>query len=314
MTQAEEESSTPIDRSLLEGLTPADLRRVLPSYLSGFVDQPEASAKNHARISEIVSCWSDEDTHAILSGLLTLGSEHRLYPADPRGRLISREWIRDIVLNPTISGLDHLSDSAARGPTLLLCNHLSYFDASAADAVLAWSGRVDLADRLVAAAGPKVYQDLFRLLAAAGLNTLPVPQSTSFSHTEKLAPRELARRANESLGAATEALEAGFLLLIYPEGSRSRTGRLGPFLRGIYRYLSCVDGMQILPMAIVGTEAIMRVGNPKLRPGPVQIAFGAPLHVGPDGSPREILALAHARVAALLPEHLRPLPDEGPTV
>lgn len=310
----EEESSSPIDRALLAQIGPAELRQLLPKYISGFVDHPEAAAQNLAHMSEIVASWPDAAASAILEELHKLGDEHRLYLANPYGRTLSREWARDIVLSPVIEGLEHLAEASARGPTLLLCNHLSYFDASAADAVLAWSGRTDLADRLVAAAGPKVYQDLFRLLAAVGLNTLPVPQSMSFSHTEKLAPRELARRANASMEAAAAVLADGYLLLLYPEGSRSRTGHLGSFLRGVYRYLSCVDALQVIPTAIAGTEAIMRVGHPRLIPGPVRLSFGAALRVGTDGSPREILALAHERVALLLPEMLSPLPGTSPTL
>jgi hypothetical protein len=100
--------------------------------------------------------------------------------------------------------MEHLDRATRLGPTLPVGNHLSYFDASSTDALVAWSGRTDLADRIVAAAGPKVYEDLFRLVAASCLNTLPVPQSTSFAHTAKLAPRELARKGLEVAAAKDE--------------------------------------------------------------------------------------------------------------
>jgi 1-acyl-sn-glycerol-3-phosphate acyltransferase len=304
----EEESTSPVDRGLLVQLGPADLRRVLPPYLAGFVADGQASARNLARVARLVEAWSDDACGTILSELREVGSEHRLYPANCYGRVLSRAWTQDIVLDPTLEGIEHLRGALAQGPTLLLCNHLSYFDTSATDAVLAWTGHADLADRLVAVAGPKVYQDLFRLLAASCLNTLPVPQSTTLSHTEKLPPRELARRATASLDAAAAALTSGYVPLLYPEGSRSRTGHMGSFLRGTYRYLSCVEDLRVVPTAISGTERVMRVGHPKLTPGPVSLTFGAPLHVGPDGPPRDVLALAHERVASLLPDHLKPLP------
>jgi 1-acyl-sn-glycerol-3-phosphate acyltransferase len=191
---------------------------------------------------------------------------------------------------------------------VLLCNHLSYFDTSATDAILAWAGHEDLADKLVAAAGPKVYQHLFRLLAAACLNTLPVPQSTSLAHTEKLPPRELARKAIESVESAKDLVERGYLLLMYPEGSRSRTGQLGPFLRGVQRYLSCTHPLSVVPTAIVGTEAVMPVSDPRLHPGPVALRFAEPIATeeGAAGA-RDTLARAHRAVQRLLPPHLRPL-------
>lgn len=297
-----------IDLSVLAGLRPADLRAVLPGYLSGFVADPAAAARNRERITAVVSGWSEEVCAEVLAGMSDLGKpQHHLYPAVEKCRTLSREWSRDVVLSPELSGVEHLRASAASGPTLILGNHLSYFDTNATDAILAWAGHTDLADRMTVAAGPKVYQDLFRIVAASCLNTLPVPQSTSFAHTEKLSPRELARKATESFEAARDVMVAGYLFLLYAEGSRSRTGHLGPFLKGIHRYLSCVDGLSVVPMAIVGTERVMPVAQSRLHPGPVALRFGPPLVVGRDGSAREILAAARHAVASLLPESLRPL-------
>jgi 1-acyl-sn-glycerol-3-phosphate acyltransferase len=136
---------------------------------------------------------------------------------------------------------------------------------------------------------------------------LPVPQSTSFAHTEKLSPRELARKATESFQAAHDVMCGGYSLLLYPEGSRSRTGHLGPFLKGVHRYLSCVEGLSVVPMAIAGTERVMPIDQSKLHPGHVALRFGPSLVVGTDGSSREILETARRAVAELLPEPLRPL-------
>ncbi|MEZ4235033.1 MAG: lysophospholipid acyltransferase family protein [Myxococcota bacterium] len=135
-----------------------------------------------------------------------------------------------------------------------------------------------------------------------------MPQSTSFAHTEKLSARELARKALESVDEAREVLGAGFLLLLYPEGSRSRTGQLGPFLRGVQRYLSSTHPLSVVPMAIIGTERVMPVDDPRLHPGPVTLRFAPPIAVeaGPRGA-REGLGEAHRAVQFLLPAHLRPL-------
>jgi 1-acyl-sn-glycerol-3-phosphate acyltransferase len=312
--QVVEPETPPLDPSFLAALGPAELRALLPGFLAGFVADPATAAAVKARMTNLLAEWTDDDCRLVLRALADLGSEHRLYPALAPTRALSREWCRDVVLEPRLHGVEHLRAAVESGPVLLVGNHLSYFDTSATDAVLAWAGHVDLADRLCAAAGPKVYSDLFRRIASACLNTLPVPQSTSLAHTQKLSARELARKANESLEAAQRALTEGYLLIVYPEGSRSRTGHLGPFLRGVHRYLSCVAPMAVVPFAISGTEHIMPITSRSVFAGPVMVRFGPALRVDPEKGSRDLLAASHGAVASLLPEHLAPSAGTPATV
>ena len=223
-------------------------------------------------------------------------------------------WCRDVVDAPELHGVEHLAAAVAAGPTVVLGNHLSYFDTSATDAILTWAGHADLADRLVVMAGPKVYTDTFRRVAVLGLHTLPVPQSTSLAHTEKIPVRELARQAKASLDAAAGATAQGQVLFFYPEGSRTRTGRMNSFLRGVHRYLA-VGGDRptlVVPCAITGTHRIMGLDTTKLRPGKVTVTFGPPVAVCPETPPKVALAEAFHGVAALLPEDLRPESGTAP--
>jgi 1-acyl-sn-glycerol-3-phosphate acyltransferase len=302
----DEDSDPPLDRSLLTTLGPDDLRAVIPGFLAGFIGEPDAGAANKRRMQALVDGWSDDTCRDVVALLAELGTQHRVYEAHPACRVLSRSWSSDVVVEPIVNGVEHLLEARERGPVILLGNHVSYFDTSATDAILAWTGHGDIADRMVTAAGPKVYKELFRLVAAACLNTLPVPQSTSFSHTEKLAPRELARRALESVNAARSALLDGAVLLLYPEGSRSRTGQLGPFLRGVHRWVGCVDGVHVVPVAIAGTEQVMPVAEQRLYPRRVTLGFGESLEVGTDGDAHAILERAHRAIASLLPDHMQP--------
>jgi 1-acyl-sn-glycerol-3-phosphate acyltransferase len=275
---------------------------MLPSFLADYVDAPPGPGR--ARVAELVQTWSEEDAAAVRQHVVGLGESPRPYPADPRCRAVSRAWCEDVVLSPRVEGAEHLDAALAAGPVLLVGNHLSYFDTQATDAALAAVGRGDLADRLVALAGPKVYEDLFRRFAASCLSTLPVPQSTQFSHTERLNARELALRARASVDAVHALAMAGRAPLLYAEGSRSRTGRLQPFLRAAWRYAS-LAGMRVVPLALVGTPAIMPVGAVKLTPGTVTVRVGEAIDVAAVGA-REVLAVAHDAVAALLPEAHQP--------
>lgn len=292
----------------LSELDAGALRQVLPGFLAGFLADPSRADRNRARVTELVGGWSDTEALAVRDMLQSVGAEHRFYAADPTCRDLARAWSRDVVLEPTLTGVEHLRAAVEAGPTIVLCNHRSYFDSTAADAVLAWAGHADLADRLFSAAGPKVYEDLFRRVAAACLNTLPVPQSTSFAHTEQLPRRELARRAFQSVEAAGAALRDGYVLLLFPEGSRTRTERMGSFLRGVHRYLGAVPGAHVVPTAIDGTEQVMAVGDRQVHAARVGLTFAPRLTLDSDTSTREALALAHAAITALLPEECRPEP------
>jgi 1-acyl-sn-glycerol-3-phosphate acyltransferase len=296
-----------LDPSAVASLAPEQLRGLLPGYLASIHSDPEAAAKSRARTAPLVAQWSDESCRKIVALLATLGSEQRVYFADPRCRELSRAWCVDAFPTWKVVGLEHLRAAMEAGPTVLVGNHCSYIDTSATDALLAWSGAADLADRIFAVAGPKVYGELFRLVASSCLNTLPVPQSTSIAHAEQLPTREIARRAIASLEAATEACRNGLVPLIYPEGSRTRTGRLGPFLKATHRYLDLTESISVVPCAVLGTREAMPTGVERVFAGPVELRFGEPLP--PGLPPRERLRAAHEALAHLLPEDHRPLPD-----
>lgn len=297
-----------MDLDALATLRAPDLRAALPGFLASYIDDEWARESNRERVETLIRHWSDADLESIRDALGALGDEPRKYPAHPKGRGLSRTWCRDVISDGRVHGAAHLAAAAAAGPTLVVCNHLAYVDSQAIDAVLAWGGHGALADRLVSLAGPKVYADLFRRIASLCLGTLPVPQSTSLGHAEKLSPRELARQARASLDLAHRLLDDGDILLLYAEGSRSRTTRLQAFLPGTARYLR-KPGLQVVPAALVGTHRVMPVGEARLRPGPVRLTFGEALLVDDAGSHREALAAVHDAVAALLPDELRPLDE-----
>ncbi len=293
-----------MDLAALEVLDPATLRVVLPQYLAGRIGAPEASAANFERMTTLIAGATDDELRALVQALAVEGDEIRVYGADPLARRISRTWTRDLLVPGTLSGIEHLQNAGDR--VVLVSNHLSYVDSTAADAILAWHGHADIADRVLAVAGPKVYSDLFRRLAALCLCTLPTPQSTSIEGAERIGPRELARRARHSLNLAHEAVQSGSIVLLYAEGSRSRSGRLGPFLRGVWRYFD-IPGLCIVPTAIEGTDHVFPIGSEKLGPAPVSLRFGEPIRIT---DPHTAAEQAHLAVQRLLSAGRLPVPGE----
>ena len=285
----------------LRQLPPDALRTLIPGFLAGYIGDPAAAEASRARITALLGPVPDAAMSALGRHLADCGSAPVRWEADPTARAVSRAWCTDVLRKATVEGLAHLDGDQ---PTVVVCNHRSYLDTTATDAALAWAGRADLADRLAAVAGPKVYEDVFRRFAAACLTTLPAPQSSSIEGAAKLSPRELARLAQQAIALSHEAVRDGAIVLLYPEGSRTRTGRMRPFLRGIWRYLA-LDGLRVVPAAILGTDAVLGVGAEKLTPGEVSLRFGAPIEVDAANA-RDRLESVFDAVAALLPADVGP--------
>jgi 1-acyl-sn-glycerol-3-phosphate acyltransferase len=76
----------------------------------------------------------------------------------------------------------------------------------------------------------------------------------------------------------SEMMQAGRSLIVFPEGTRSLDGRVGKFRSGVFR-LAIEAGLDIVPVAIRGTHAVMRKKYLTARPGRVSIEVFAPIPV-----------------------------------
>ncbi len=107
--------------------------------------------------------------------------------------------------------------------------------------------------------------------------------------------------------AAIRALRAGMAFGIFPEGRRSRSGRLEPFKTGAAA-IALRTGARVLPVAIVGTREIWPIGKaPRMR-GKILVRVGDPIDLeGASGRLDKARLEAATRrieaaVARLLPE------------
>jgi len=82
--------------------------------------------------------------------------------------------------------------------------------------------------------------------------------------------------AFRSIDLACERIRAGSSVAIFPEGTRSRDGMLGPFKKGGVR-LAMAAGVPVVPIAIRGAGEVMPPGRLLVRPGPVVVTIGAPI-------------------------------------
>ena len=115
-----------------------------------------------------------------------------------------------------------------------------------------------------------------RILYKAELRKLPI--LTRAFDLAGFVPLERGNR-DQSLPAierAAEALRQGNSFLIFPEGTRSRTGELLPFKKGGF-VMALKAQAPIVPVAIKGARAAMRKGSPWIQPVAVRVSFGEPI-------------------------------------
>jgi len=175
-----------------------------------------------------------------------------------------------VVFRPTVLGRENVP---LHGPVILASNHLSFIDSIGIPLV---------APRKVAYLAKAEYWRgsgfsgwVSRTLFTA-LGALPVE-------------RQDHRAAQAALDTAMGVLHAGGAFGIYPEGTRSRDGRLARGKTGV-AWLALTADCPVVPVAVVGTDKIQPIGARYPRPQKVSVTFGAPLtfpeHRGQAGSNR----------------------------
>jgi 1-acyl-sn-glycerol-3-phosphate acyltransferase len=89
--------------------------------------------------------------------------------------------------------------------------------------------------------------------------------------------RERPFRAVGSLSAAAKALQNGVSLIMFPEGTRTRDGKLLPFKRGAF-HLAQTAGVDIVPVVQSGSFALNNKFEGRLWPGEVRVTILPPIH------------------------------------
>src|SRR5271157_5513006 len=79
-----------------------------------------------------------------------------------------------------------------------------------------------------------------------------------------------------SLKRAGRALRKGLPLMVFPEGGRSATGQLQPFMGGAF-FAAIAEQVPVVPIAIVGTYEMLPMNSFHVLPGPVHLIVGQPI-------------------------------------
>jgi 1-acyl-sn-glycerol-3-phosphate acyltransferase len=162
-----------------------------------------------------------------------------------------------LVWRPHVEGLDNLP---LTGPVIVASNHLSFID-SVVIPVLSPRKVVFLAKEDYFT-GTGVRGALMRGWFEA-LGTVPVN-------------RDDTKSALDSLDVALNVLARGDAFGIYPEGARSRDGRLYRGRTGV-AHLALTSGAPVVPVGLIGTDQLQPIDARIPRLAQITVRFGTPL-------------------------------------
>jgi 1-acyl-sn-glycerol-3-phosphate acyltransferase len=191
----------------------------------------------------------------LVLGLLVLMLSFFVRSGNPMHK-IARLWGRSILIvsriKVCVKGLSNIDRSKSY---IYMSNHQSNFD------IPVLLGRLEVQ---------------FRWLAKSELFKIPI-----FGHAMRKVgyisiDRNNRESAFESLKMVARKIKNGVSVLIFPEGTRSRDGKIRPFKKG--GFVVAIDsGIPIVPIVITGTRTIMTKGSLRINPGKVNMIIHPPI-------------------------------------
>ncbi len=215
-----------------------------------------------------------------------------LWLNNPIGRVI-RE-ILDILFQKPLAnlffdlrarGLSNLKD--IKGPVVFISNHVSYLDQPAIMYSLPRRIRYKIASAtreefFFRKEGTSLFNKILFPYTMVAFNAFLLPQKSGF---------------RESLSFMGSLIDQGVSILIFPEGSRTKDGRLQGFMSGLGLMVKEFQ-VPVVPIKILGMEKIYPRGSRVPKKGKCTVIFGKPIEFTTE-TPSEIVQKSHDAILNL---------------
>lgn len=210
-------------------------------------------------------------------------------------RLVLRPVVSSVT-DTRVEGADNVE--GLDGAFVLVANHNSHLDTAVIVARLPYR----LVKHMAVGAAADYFYARWWIKATTSLffNTYPIARTSSAKSRGK--------------GMSWRLVSEGVPVMLFPEGTRSRDGRMRPFKPGAAA-LSITASIPCVPVALLGTHEAMPVGRSWPVPGrpPVHVLVGRPMRPRPGERPREFSDRVAARIATMMDMQTPYVLDDGTT-
>jgi long-chain acyl-CoA synthetase len=184
---------------------------------------------------------------------------------------------------PRIKGAEHLRN--VRGPLVFICNHVTMVD----HALVLFALPARFKTKMVIAQDGELLREWRHPPVGTGLPTRLLYLLQYFSVVLFFNVFSMPQKSGfrQSFAFAGEMIDRGYNLMVFPEGLRTKHGRMNPFMPGTGLLIQQL-GVPVVPMRIDGLWELKAANKHFAPPGEVSVVIGKPMSFPTDRPPEQI--------------------------